>query len=70
MLINYDMIYVDICWCDDFRLRMLSSFPLLSFLAPQVDESVVQQLTSMGFPVNGCRRAVHSTGNTGRNIEI
>ena len=36
-----------------------------SFLAPQVDENVVQQLTAMGFPVNGCRRAVYSTGNTG-----
>ena len=32
---------------------------------PQIDESVVQQLTAMGFPVNGCRRAVFSTGNTG-----
>ncbi|XP_028393855.1 ubiquitin carboxyl-terminal hydrolase 5-like [Dendronephthya gigantea] len=33
--------------------------------APQVDENSVQQLTAMGFPLNGCRRAVYSTGNSG-----
>lgn len=33
--------------------------------APQVDENVVEQLSGMGFPVNGCRRAVYSTGNNG-----
>lgn len=32
---------------------------------PQIDENVVEQLAGMGFPINGCRRAVYKTGNTG-----
>ena len=32
---------------------------------PQPDEMIVAQLTSMGFHVNGCRRAAVATGNSG-----
>ncbi|KAF2345945.1 Zinc finger UBP-type, partial [Trinorchestia longiramus] len=32
---------------------------------PAIDEEVVQQLVGMGFPEEGCRKAVHFTGNQG-----
>ncbi|XP_072040059.1 ubiquitin carboxyl-terminal hydrolase 5-like isoform X2 [Amphiura filiformis] len=32
---------------------------------PQIDESVVDQLVSMGFPREGCRKAVYKTNNSG-----
>lgn len=31
----------------------------------EVDEVVVMQLVSMGFPLEGCKRAVHQTHNQG-----
>uniref|UniRef100_A0A2P2I4E2 Ubiquitin carboxyl-terminal hydrolase n=1 Tax=Hirondellea gigas TaxID=1518452 RepID=A0A2P2I4E2_9CRUS len=33
--------------------------------APVIDEEIVQQLLEMGFPVEGCRKAVHHTQNSG-----
>lgn len=44
---------------------VLTLYTFLHLTDPQIDESVVEQLTCMGFPVNGCRRAVAKTGNNG-----
>ena len=44
---------------------MTTLIAVLVLLVPQIDENVVEQLTAMGFSANGCRRAVHGTGNTG-----
>ncbi len=37
-----------------------------SFISePEIDESVVEQLVSMGFAREGCRKAVYKTNNSG-----
>ena len=42
---------------------------MVSCVAPeiQIDESIVMQLVSMGFDMEGCRKAVYHTNNLGRS---
>jgi ubiquitin carboxyl-terminal hydrolase 5/13 len=37
---------------------------------PAVNETLVQQLMTMGFPRNRCERAVHSTGNQNADVAM
>ena len=46
----------------------LHSLILFHFI-PEIDEDTVMQLASMGFSVEGCKRAVFNTGNQG-NIGV
>lgn len=43
----------------------IASSNRLSFVEPQINIEIVQQLAEMGFPWEACRKAVHFTGNTG-----
>ena len=49
----------------------IASFPSSIFFhfLPEIDEDTVMQLASMGFSVEGCKRAVFNTGNQG-NIGV
>ena len=33
--------------------------------APSIDEAIVAQLAEMGFPIEGCKKAVFNTQNAG-----
>ena len=36
------------------------------FLEPQINEGLAFQLSEMGFPIEGCRKAVYHTQNSGK----
>ena len=44
---------------------MLVLQPMTSLAVVELDEGVVMQLASMGFDVEGCKRAVFHTHNQG-----
>ncbi len=46
-------------------MKTLKFKRLVFFLEPQIDEAVVLELASMGFPIEGCKKAVYFTKNTG-----
>eukprot|EP01026_Neomeris_dumetosa_P037322 TRINITY_DN3020_c0_g1_i1.p1 TRINITY_DN3020_c0_g1~~TRINITY_DN3020_c0_g1_i1.p1 ORF type:complete len:892 (-),score=138.68 TRINITY_DN3020_c0_g1_i1:1653-3944(-) len=50
---------------DEPQQQQVSNSTQANINLPQVDESVVQHLMDIGFPENGCRRAVITTGNCG-----
>lgn len=39
--------------------------PEAAAVVPEADAAIVSQLSEMGFPVNGCKRAALATGNSG-----
>ena len=46
-------------------LTCLYIFFFICFSEPEINEETVKQLQDMGFPREGCRKAVYHTKNTG-----
>ena len=42
-----------------------SKLSIMCITAVQLDEGVVAQLVEMGFPLEGCKKAVFNTNNSG-----
>jgi uncharacterized UBP type Zn finger protein len=45
----------------EFQFKTFVPFPI----SVQIDEATVSQLVDMGFPIEGCKKAVYHTGNAG-----
>ena len=45
-------------------------FYFVAPIAVQLDESVLHSLTEMGFPIEGCKKAIFHTGNLGLEAAV